>query len=92
MSRWYDERAERIGGLSLDPFWRTRRGKVILLGCSWGRLWPASVLGMRFACSAGADRRGRQWGTAWVVRNKRHLSSLPRRVAPRSWEAFLRNR
>ena len=38
MSRWYDERAERIGGLSLDLFWRTRRGRVILLGVFLGSI------------------------------------------------------
>ena len=31
MSRWYDEQAERHGQIVLDPFWRTRRGKLLLL-------------------------------------------------------------
>ena len=31
MSRWYDEQAEKHGQIVLDPFWRTRRGKLMLL-------------------------------------------------------------
>ncbi len=31
MSRWYDEQAEEYGQIVLDPFWRTWRGKLILL-------------------------------------------------------------
>jgi hypothetical protein len=31
MSRWYDEQAEKHGQIVLDPFWRTRRGKPMLL-------------------------------------------------------------
>ena len=31
MSRWYDDEAEKHGQIVLDPFWRTRRGKLMLL-------------------------------------------------------------
>jgi hypothetical protein len=31
MSRWYDEQAEKHGQTVLDPFWCTRRGKLLLL-------------------------------------------------------------
>lgn len=31
MSRWYDEQAEKHGQIVLDPFWRTRRGKLMVL-------------------------------------------------------------
>ena len=31
MNRWYDEQAEKHGQIVLDPFWRTRRGKLMLL-------------------------------------------------------------
>ncbi len=45
MSRWYDQQAEKIGGLSLDPFWRTRRGKVILLGVLLGSIAAGAGIG-----------------------------------------------
>ena len=31
MTRAYDDRAEKVCGLNIDPFWRTRIGKLILL-------------------------------------------------------------
>ena len=62
MSRWYDSEAEKIGGRSLDPFWRTRCGKAVLLSVFLVSMAVASVLRMRFACSAGTVRRGRSMG------------------------------
>jgi hypothetical protein len=38
MSREYDTIAERHGGLRLDPFWKTWRGKLVLLAA-----WLVSI-------------------------------------------------
>jgi hypothetical protein len=45
MSRWYDQQAEKIGGLNLDLFWRTRRGKVILLSVLFGSIAAGAGIG-----------------------------------------------
>jgi len=45
MSRWYDSEAEEIGGPSLDPFWRTRRGKAVLLSLFFGSVLAGAGIG-----------------------------------------------
>jgi hypothetical protein len=47
MSRWYDSEAEKIGGPSLDSFWRIRRGKGVLLSVFLGSI--AAGVGIGYA-------------------------------------------
>ena len=46
MSRWYDEQAEKHGQIVLDPFWRTRRGKLMLLAIFTASIAAGAGIGL----------------------------------------------